>query len=607
MRRSHFRILGYVLLITAAATAGWMYWRTTAEQLWGYGPLVLYLSAFTGSWLLRTFRKDGTVRKDNFLSGLGGLLLGTGFAGDFGLSFNLFFGFALLFALHHKLRARGAKTGEVFRHGYSAFLLFNLLTTYWVTNTGFGAGFFAMITNSALMCLPWLAMYWTSRRSPGIAVLAFASCWISFEYLHYNWGLNWPWLTLGNGLANWPSAVQWYEVTGVLGGSVWILACNYLAFKIFFAPAAAPKLYAESTYGETSPKPGELSGENILSFRKILPFIALILLPVGGSLIRYYTYVAPANDTITVAAIQPNFEPHYEKFSDPRQRAPLDTCIRLSQAALTKGPVDYLLFPETSFGNIQEQAPLSSPVVRTLTGALTDLGAEYLVTGYQGYYRFNPGEAVSPAVRHSGEVAYEALNAAIQIKLGTEELQTYRKGIFVPGAESFPFRDYLPFMEPLVASVGGSVAGLGVQEKRTPLVGERAKVAPVICYESVFGEYFTDYIREGAQAIFVMTNDGWWDNTAGHKQHLWYSSLRAIETRRPVVRAANVGACAFIDQRGKIISRTRYDRAGFLRGELLLNDAVTPYVRFGDVVSRVALLLAGMILLSNVARSLRRG
>ncbi len=588
MRNSQYRTLGFALLATATLTAGWMYWRMTHQELWGYSPLVLYLTAFTGSWLLRTFSKNGTVNKDNYLSGLAGLLLGTGFANDFGLSFNLFFGFAMLFALHEKLRARGAKKREVFRHGFSAFLLFNLLTTYWVTNTGFGAGFFAMLANSALMCLPWMVMYWTSKHSPKIAILAFAACWVAFEHFHYNWGLNWPWLTLGNGLANWPSVIQWYEVSGALGGSAWILGCNYLAFKTFFAPAAAPE-------------------KRLLPFRKVLPFIALVLVPVIGSIIRYYTYTAPVNETITVASIQPNFEPHYEKFSDPRQTAPLDTFIRLSQAALEKGPVDYLLFPETSFGNIQEQAPLTSPVVRSLSGALSGLGADYLVTGFSGYYRFAPGEALSPAVRYSGEVAYERLNAALQLKLGTEEIQTYRKGVFVPGAESFPFRDYLPFMEPLVASVGGTVAGLGAQENRTPLVGERAKVAPVICYESVFGEYFTDYIREGAQAIFVMTNDGWWDNTAGHKQHLWYSSVRAIETRRAVVRSANVGACAFIDQRGKIISRTRYDRAGYLRGELLLNDAVTPYVRFGDVVSRIALLMAGMVLLSNLARSLGKG
>lgn len=587
MSNTRLRLLGFALIAIAALTTGWMYWRTSQEELWGYAPLVLYLTAFTGSWLLRTYRKDGSVRKDNYLSGAAGLFLGTGFAGTFSILPNLFFGFAPLFLLYQHLLARDAGYGEVFRHGFSAFLLFNLLTTYWVTNTGFGAGFFAMLANSALMCLPWLVMYWTGRKSPKIAFLAFAACWIAFEHLHYNWGLNWPWLTLGNGLANWPSLIQWYEVTGVLGGSAWILGCNYLAFKAFLAPASAPEK-------QSAP------------LRRALPFVALVLLPMIGSIARYYTYSAPINATITVASIQPNFEPHYEKFSGPGQSATLDTFLRLSQAALKAGPVDYLLYPETSFDQIEEGSPLPSTPVRALQANLRTQGAEYLVTGFSGYYRFTPGETVSPAVRYSGDVAYERLNAALQLKLGTTEFQTYRKGVFVPGAESFPFRKFLPFMEPLVASVGGSVAGLGSQEKRTPLVGERARIAPVICYESVFGEYFTDYIREGAQAIFVMTNDGWWDNTAGHKQHLWYSSLRAIETRRAVVRSANVGACAFIDQRGEILSRTRYDRAGFLRGELLLNDAITPYVRFGDVVSRVALLLAGMVLLSNLARSLRK-
>ncbi|MEL7162437.1 MAG: apolipoprotein N-acyltransferase, partial [Bacteroidota bacterium] len=202
-------------------------------------------------------------------------------------------------------------------------------------------------------------------------------------------------------------------------------------------------------------------------------------------------------------------------------------------------------------------------------------------------------------------LALERLNAAVQLELQTQEAQTYRKGVFVPGAESFPFRGIFFFLEDWVNSLGGTIAGLGTQDRRLPLTSPKAKVAPVICYESVFGEYFTDYVREGAQAVFVMTNDGWWSNTAGHRQHLWFSSLRAIETRREVVRSANVGACSFHDQRGKILQRTRYDEAGFLRGKMRLNDAITPYVRFGDIVARLALLLTAMAFLSNVARTIR--
>lgn len=591
MLNIRIRRLGFALVATALVIASWMFWRSSNEELWSYGPLALYLALFGAYFLLINLPSKGESRPDRWLPVYSGLLLGLGFAGDFGLFPALFVGLVPMFILYRKLKERSAGYGEVFRYGFTAFLLFNLLTTYWVTNTGFGAGFFAMLANSLLMCLPWLAFYWTGRKSPRIAFLAFGACWIAFEHLHYNWGLNWPWLTLGNGLANWPSLIQWYEVTGVLGGTAWILGCNYLAFKAFFAPAAEPQIFSE--------------------FRKLLPFLALLLIPVLGSLTRYYTYVAPENETISVAAIQPNFEPHYEKFAAGGEPAVIDTFVRLSKAALAEGPADYLVFPETSFSNFDESRPLLNGPMRVLQSELAGTGLSYLVTGYSGYHAFQADEPLSPAVRildrgNGTKFRYEGLNAALQLKLDNQEVQQYRKGVFVPGAESFPFRKVLFFLEPIVASVGGSVAGLGTQEQRTPFTSPKAKIAPVICYESVFGEYFTDYIREGAQAIFVMTNDGWWDNSAGHKQHLYYSSLRAIETRRAVVRSANVGACAFIDQRGHIISRTNYDEAGYLRGEMLLNDAITPYVRFGDMVSRVAMLLAAMVLLSNLARSLRR-
>ena len=196
----------------------------------------------------------------------------------------------------------------------------------------------------------------------------------------------------------------------------------------------------------------------------------------------------------------------------------------------------------------------------------------------------------------------EVLNAAVQIDVATNEVQTYRKGVFVPGAESFPFRRVLFFAEPLVASLGGSTAGLGTQPERTAFGSDVARVAPVICYESVFGQYFTGYVRAGAQAAFVLTNDGWWDDTAGHRQHNWLSSLRAIETRRAVVRSANMGNCAHINQRGDVVATTDYGREGWLRATVRLNDRVTFYAVWGDLIARISLLTFGMIFLTNIAR-----
>ncbi|WP_116125361.1 apolipoprotein N-acyltransferase [Lewinella sp. IMCC34183] len=565
-------------LLVAVCTAAWMYVRAGNQELWGHLPLLLYLATWAGTVLFVSRTATAPARRRLLLSSASGVMLGLGFPGYLPVPFLLLVAWVpLLLLQREELRTR-----TVFWHGLNAFLLYNILATFWVTNTAFFAGLFAVVVNSLLMCVPWLLFHWTSRVSPKASYLSLIAFWVSFEHLHYNWSLNWPWLTLGNGFAQFPSLVQWYEFTGVLGGSAWILAVNWLALRWY------------------------------LTRRRPVYLILAVALPPAASLVRYFTYTPPPGAVITVSAIQPNFEPHYEKFSETVSQQ-LRVLDELSTEALTAadGPVDYLLLPETTFSRVEETDPLSSPALATFVRGLPPGRVRHVVTGIGAVYRFAPGEAVTDAVRYyptsdGSEVALEALNGAVQIDPANGDVQTYRKGVFVPGAESFPFRRVLFFLEPLVNSLGGSVAGLGTQAERTPFTSGEARVAPVICYESVFGEYFTGYVRTGAQAAFVMTNDGWWDNTAGHRQHLYISSLRAIETRRAVVRSANLGACAFIDQRGHIDSRTYYDERGFLNGTLRLNDAVTPYVRFGDIVSRVAGLLAVMALLSNLARTLRR-
>ncbi|MBK8704010.1 MAG: hypothetical protein IPN33_10570 [Saprospiraceae bacterium] len=128
----------------------------------------------------------------------------------------------------------------------------------------------------------------------------------------------------------------------------------------------------------------------------------------------------------------------------------------------------------------------------------------------------------------------------------------------------------------------------------------KAGIGPAICYESVFGEYFTGYIRKGAQAIFIMTNDGWWDNTAGHRQHLWYASLRAIETRRSIARAANTGISAFVNARGDISQPTAYGEQAAIRQKITLSDQRTLYVKWGDMIARIAIFLALLWLLNTI-------
>src|SRR5690606_37527166 len=109
--------------------------------------------------------------------------------------------------------------------------------------------------------------------------------------------------------------------------------------------------------------------------------------------------------------------------------------------------------------------------------------------------------------------------------------------------------------------------------------------APVICYESIWGDYVSKYVKEGAQFIAVITNDGWWGNTSGKDQHLDYAKLRAIETRRWVVRSANTGISACMNQRGDIVQQTKWWEPTALKQETSLNGEITFYTNKGGYLA----------------------
>jgi apolipoprotein N-acyltransferase len=132
-------------------------------------------------------------------------------------------------------------------------------------------------------------------------------------------------------------------------------------------------------------------------------------------------------------------------------------------------------------------------------------------------------------------------------------------------------------------------------------------IAPAICYESAFGGYMAQFVRKGAHVIFVITNDGWWKNTPGYRQHFSFSRLRAVETRRSIVRAANTGISGFISQRGDVVQQSEWWTEDALLASVRFNDALTFYVKHGDYIARISLFMAGLLLLNLIATRLRKG
>ena len=471
---------------------------------------------------------------------------------------------------------------------FNSFVIWNILTTYWVANASFVPGIVAIGLNSFFMTIPWIGAIRIGKRLPKWRWISFMVFWLCFEWIHLNWEMSWPWLTLGNAWAALPHCIQWYEYTGVFGGSIWVLGVNVLLYYLLF----------DSDHFTF----------NIIWIRQKLfcklgiASLIIIILPFIVSMFLWFDF-KEIGTTVEVGVVQPNYEPHYEKFKIPEDQQ-LFQIEKLAAAAVTPN-TKFVIFPETSFGevggvirknNINQDpriirlfdfmiAHYNVPIVAGIT-SLNDIPADQLPTKFSRAYR----DSDPPQY-------YEIENAAIILKAKEEPIPLYRKSKLVPGAEIFPYKNILPFLKPLVDQLGGTTAGLATQEKRMVFESNKLKIAPVICYESIYGQFVRDYIKLGAQAIFIMTNDGWWDDTPGYKQHLAFGALRAIEFRRPVIRSANTGISCFINARGQVSHATKYGKEAGFYANCTFSDAKTVYAYFGDWIAYIALILGAIIII----------
>src|SRR5690606_21864333 len=147
------------------------------------------------------------------------------------------------------------------------------------------------------------------------------------------------------------------------------------------------------------------------------------------------------------------------------------------------------------------------------------------------------------------------------------------KSKLVPGVEQTPFGNALSFMKALFEHFGGTTGGYGRDSEPSVLYAQSGiGAAPVICYESIWGDYVREYIRKGAQFIAVVTNDGWWGATSGKAQHLQRAKLRGIENRRRVAPSGNTVISAFTNERGEVVQQTQWCVPAALGQEINLNE-----------------------------------
>lgn len=526
----------------------------------------------------------------SLLSLLSALMLSLPFLAE-GLWFVALVALVPLFAAEEIASRRGLRRFWIIY--YSAFLIWNLLTTWWVY-LATPPGAIAAFTLNALQMSIIFSLFRRMKRLSGgfLPYLFFIIAWLAWEHCYFNWQVSWPWLVLGNAFATSLPLIQWYEYTGTLGGSLWVLLVNTLLFRLLLLKAR-----------------GERSTISAISLA------LLILLPIILSLSIWYRMEKSPNDgkgesRAQFAIIQPNIDPYIDKFGGMDQSSQTTKLLELSARAVEESRGGepgrgekslVVLSPETFLSPdgsrnsfLFENDPLANPSFRRIYDFAQRTGTDYIVGGVT--YSYNS----------SSSRPYTHNTAAMVYRNGSVEY--YHKSKLVIMAESTPFTGILKPLERFAIDLGGSVGSFTTQKERSIFRTESGvKLGTAICYESVYGDFYREYILKGANVMSIITNDGWWGDTPGHRQHLHYASLRAIETRRAIARCANTGISAFIEPSGKIVAASDWWKPQYLTGSLPLEERLTFFVTNGDVIGRVALFLFWLLLAMGIVRRLTIG
>lgn len=474
---------------------------------------------------------------------------------------------------------------------YAAFLLWNLATTFWVCNATVGGGVFASLANAFQMSLVFGLFRWSKKRLKGALPYIFLMvAWIAWERYYLTWAqISWPWLVLGNSFARTVSWIQWYEITGALGGSLWVLSVNLVIFGILSS-------VSDGRWRVFNPK------------RKLASALGALILLLGPLVASACLRPEPSKGSLDVFVAQPNIDP-YNKFGGMTQDEQNEALLSQFESAPKDAPV-LLIAPETFTNDIITNDLAMSSTVGRFWSFLKDYPNANLLFGASSHdYVSSVTRPSQTARKIYDDLWLESHNSALMTD-AYEGIDIYHKSKLVVGVEMTP---YPAVFRPLDDWLGGVMGRCVGQDKVTNLnfqqydsTGALTYVIPVgcaICYESVYPEHCAEYVREGAELLTVITNDAWWKDTPGYRQHLSYSSLRAIETRRWIARCANTGISAFIDPSGRIVSKTSWWKPETLEGQVGLSDEMTFYVKNGDIAGRLCVFCFILLLLTSIVRT----
>jgi len=489
---------------------------------------------------------------------------------------------------------------RVWIYHYSAFVLWNAITTFWVCNATVGGGIFAVLANSLQMSTIFGLFRLSKKKFTGTLPYIFLMVtWIAWERFYFDAEISWPWLVLGNSFARTTWAIQWYEFTGSLGGSLWIWLTNLGIFGLLVS-------LSDGSWSTWNMKAKSAA---------VIGMTALLIAPpaISGAIGKEYKDSMQAEEMLDVLIVQPNIDPYnkFQALTQAQQNAILEGMItkelEYRKNDSTAAPL-LVLTPETFTSDIIVGQYERSRTWRRFTSLLESYPNVNMLFGASAYDYINSQEAPSYTARDLEQGLWvESHNSALMID-GSRRTEIFHKSKLVVAVEHTPYPRFFCPIDNMLGGVMGRCVGqdeitlLNVED----IEGHKTPIGCAVCYESVYGEYYTDYIRKGARAMTIITNDAWWGDTPGYRQHLSYASLRAIETRRAIARCANTGISAIISPSGEIMQPTPWWEQAVIKGQIPLRDDITFFVSHGDITGRVCSFIHWLLLLALIVRFITR-
>jgi apolipoprotein N-acyltransferase len=425
---------------------------------------------------------------------------------------------------------------------------------YWIAlNSGadFPLAPLSLLGLLLIMPLYWAAFAaiwsWLHRRWGWRAAFLLPAVWVALEVVKNAPEIAFPWQELGLSQIGFLPSVQLAELGGIRFVSAWVVALNVGFFLL-------------------------------LDKRRIIAVVLLTLLalsPIWGW--WRMNHLPPGGPSLNVALIQGNVDPMAKWTEDAALN--FNLYEQLTREAVKGNKPDLILWPETALpvylGHQLEYQ-------RRLRNFVREIGAPVL-TGAP-HYELRPG---------GGPLRYNS--AFFAPPDGSPPLR-YDKIRLVPFGERVPFQRWFPKLGEL--NLGQAEFTPGTQYTVFCL-SDSVKIAPQICFESVFGEEIAPFAANGARVIANLTNDGWYGNSSGPYQHAALVRFRSIESRYPLVRAANTDISLAVDRTGKMVDRIPYGVSG---SKVVMvqsgGSETTFYLRHGELIPH---LLAWLALLGVIA------